>query len=162
MRICPSCDKPLPPTKRSNAIYCNRKCKAAAAEQRRPERDHAARYLRERDRRIAYATEPVRMREAASRRRARMRGVERFEFSRKDWLNLVDRHRGCCAYCGERKPLTIEHVVPLSRGGRHSVGNIVPACFRCNSSKNARFITEWRNGISVRRAKCDSLAVMAS
>lgn len=157
MRTCPSCDKPLPSTKRSNAVYCDRKCKAVSSEKRRPERDHAARYVKERDRRIAYATDTVRMCEAASRRRARLRNAERLLVSRKDWLRSVDRHRGCCAYCGDKKPLTVEHVVPLSRGGRHSVGNIIPVCFSCNSSKRDRFVTEWRLHIPSphqRRLKC--------
>ena len=161
MRICPTCHTPLPSTKISHAIYCDSKCKAAASEKRRPERGHAERYVKERERRIAYACEPTRMREAAHRRRARLRNAETFIVTKKDCLRLVDRYRGCCAYCGEKKDLTTEHVVPLSRGGRHSVGNIVPACFRCNSSKNARFLTEWRSGVSVRRYRCDSQAEMA-
>ncbi len=162
MKICPSCDKPLPSTKRSHAVYCDRACKAVASEKRRPTRDHAARYIKERDRRLTYATDPERMCAAASRRRALKRKAERLQFSKNDWQRLVDRYRGCCAYCGKETQLTMDHVVPLSRGGRHSVGNIIPACFRCNSSKNARFITEWRCGISVRRARCGSQEEMAS
>ena len=145
-RACASCGSTLEGM-RSNAKYCSRKCKAAAAERRRPQRDHSARYLKERDRRLAYALDPERMREAASRRRARVRSAERCLITKKDWLRLAERFRHSCAYCGERKPLTMEHVVPLSRGGRHSIGNIIPACFSCNSSKRDRFIVEWRNRI---------------
>lgn len=89
IRACPTCETPLPPTKRSNAVYCNRKCKAAAAEKRRPDRDHRARYQAERERRIAYATDPIRMREAAHRRRALERNAERYQFTRRDWCRLV-------------------------------------------------------------------------
>lgn len=165
MRICLSCSQPLPPSKRSDAVYCDRKCKAAASEQRRPQRDHTARYEKERDRRLAYALEPSRMREAASRRRARKRQAERLTITKKDWLRLVSRFRSCCAYCAERKPLTMEHVVPLSRGGRHAIGNILPVCFSCNSSKRDRFITEWRNRIPSphqRRGRCVSQEATAS
>lgn len=38
----------------------------------------------------------------------------------------------------------IDHVVPISRGGANSIGNIVAACGSCNSSKNDRLLTEWR------------------
>jgi len=38
----------------------------------------------------------------------------------------------------------MDHVVPLIRGGRHSVGNIIPACRSCNSSKGGKFIIEWK------------------
>lgn len=164
-RTCKQCSAPLLPIKRSNAIYCDRKCKATATEKRRPQRDHAARYLKERERRLAYALEPHRMRAAAHKRRSRVRGAEHFAFTKRDWERLVARYRNCCAYCGERKPLTTEHVVPLSRGGRHSTGNIVPACFSCNSSKRDRFITEWKLHIPSphhRRDRCATQEATAS
>jgi 5-methylcytosine-specific restriction endonuclease McrA len=41
-----------------------------------------------------------------------------------------------CAYCGVQPGrLTQDHVIPLSRGGIHSASNVVPACHRCNCSK---------------------------
>lgn len=46
-----------------------------------------------------------------------------------------------CAYCGRSDaPLTVDHVLALSRGGRHEIENLVPACRSCNSRKNARGI----------------------
>ena len=43
---------------------------------------------------------------------------------------------GLCSYCGERRPLTIEHVEPLAiRGRRNSWENLVPACEPCNNKK---------------------------
>lgn len=53
-----------------------------------------------------------------------------------------------CAYCllpQELLPakLTIDHVVPLCRGGQHTIDNIVPACSRCNSSKGKKLVSEW-------------------
>lgn len=61
-----------------------------------------------------------------------------------DWERMVARHRGCCAYCGRPGKLTQDHVIPISRGGRHSVGNLVPACGVCNSSKGSKLLVEWR------------------
>jgi 5-methylcytosine-specific restriction endonuclease McrA len=61
-----------------------------------------------------------------------------------DWLSLLDRHGNWCAYCGGAGPLSVEHVVPLTRGGRHTLGNILPVCRPCNSSKGARLLSEWR------------------
>lgn len=48
-----------------------------------------------------------------------------------------------CAYCGTAKQLTIDHIVPVSKGGKNMVGNIVPACKSCNSSKGAKDYEEW-------------------
>lgn len=63
----------------------------------------------------------------------------------RDWMKLVRRHCSCCAYCGKyvERPV-IEHVIPLARGGRHAIGNVLSACAECNASKHASFIMEWR------------------
>lgn len=37
----------------------------------------------------------------------------------------------------------MDHVIPLARGGRHGIGNVLPACQPCNSSKGARLLAEW-------------------
>lgn len=78
------------------------------------------------------------------RRRALVASAETFIVSAKDWHRLVERYRGCCAYCGRSGRMTMDHVVPLSRGGRHSIGNLLPACRTCNSSKRQRLLVEWR------------------
>lgn len=62
----------------------------------------------------------------------------------RDWERLIKRFRSRCAYCDSEGDMTMDHVVPLSRGGTHSVGNILPACLSCNSSKNNKLLVEWR------------------
>jgi 5-methylcytosine-specific restriction endonuclease McrA len=47
-----------------------------------------------------------------------------------------------CFYCGQPSA-HIDHVVPLSRGGEHRIGNLVGACAKCNLSKHDKFIVEW-------------------
>ena len=49
-----------------------------------------------------------------------------------------------CAVCGSKTNLTIDHVVPLNRGGRHAIGNLQSLCGSCNSSKQDSFMIEWR------------------
>lgn len=54
---------------------------------------------------------------------------------------LFARDRHICAYCGARCPeadLTVEHIVPISRGGRHDWTNVVTACRSCNTRKGNR------------------------
>ena len=54
--------------------------------------------------------------------------------------------RGICHYCGGRFPpeeLTMDHVVPLVRGGRSSKNNLVPCCKTCNNEKQSRLLQEW-------------------
>jgi 5-methylcytosine-specific restriction endonuclease McrA len=54
--------------------------------------------------------------------------------------------RGRCHYCScsvPAKSLTMDHVVPLSRGGRTTKGNVVPACKTCNTAKKQLLPMEW-------------------
>lgn len=48
-----------------------------------------------------------------------------------------------CMYCGEDKKLTVDHKIPLARGGTDCILNIVPACRSCNSKKNAKTAREF-------------------
>lgn len=68
-------------------------------------------------------------------RRARLMGAEG-SFSEVEWSGLKRQYRFRCAYCGKKKKLTMDHVVPLIRGGRHDKTNIVPACVNCNAQKH--------------------------
>jgi 5-methylcytosine-specific restriction endonuclease McrA len=51
--------------------------------------------------------------------------------------------KNTCFYCGHDSQ-HLDHVIPLSRGGRHSLGNLVASCAKCNISKNNKTIMEWR------------------
>lgn len=83
---------------------------------------------------------------AYQRRRARL--ADGPGVSTRDWCRMLARFRWCCAYCGERRAdLQMEHVVPLARGGRHSIGNVLPACPPCNRSKWSRLLVEWRHAV---------------
>ena len=53
---------------------------------------------------------------------------------------------GLCTYCGQKIPqgeLTMDHIIPLSRGGRSERINIVPACKECNNKKKYLLPVEW-------------------
>jgi 5-methylcytosine-specific restriction endonuclease McrA len=54
------------------------------------------------------------------------------------------RWGGTCGYCG-RTPhrLTLDHIVPKSKGGRDVRSNLVAACRRCNDSKGSRPLWDW-------------------
>lgn len=56
-----------------------------------------------------------------------------------------------CVYCGATSALTIDHVVPVSCGGRNDPSNLVTACRPCNSSKGAR--AGWTGRTPRRRAR---------
>ncbi|NVM57137.1 MAG: HNH endonuclease [Desulfobacterales bacterium] len=54
--------------------------------------------------------------------------------------------RGRCYYCGRSFPsreLTMDHIVPLARGGKSTKGNVVAACKDCNNKKKYMLPVEW-------------------
>lgn len=86
------------------------------------------------------------LREIEHLRRARLLGNPgSVGVSLRDWQWLVRHYRGCCAYCGDDSlPLHMDHVVPVAKGGRHAIGNVLPACSDCNLTKHAMLLVVWR------------------
>lgn len=56
--------------------------------------------------------------------------------------NIMLRDRFCCQYCGARSNLTLDHVVPASKGGDFSWENMVTACMRCNGKKGNKSLEQ--------------------
>lgn len=67
---------------------------------------------------------------------------------RRRLLAAVKKRRETCTYCRLQLATTLDHVIPLTRGGTNYEGNLSPACRRCNSSKADRLIVEWRSGLT--------------
>ena len=75
---------------------------------------------------------------AASRAGIDKADLRAMDATLQQWKSAPD---WSCHYCGQCVPLaqrTSDHVIPLSRGGKHTPGNVVRACRQCNSRKNAR------------------------
>jgi 5-methylcytosine-specific restriction enzyme A len=54
--------------------------------------------------------------------------------------------KGVCHYCERSIPpkeLTMDHIVPIARGGRSTKGNVVPCCKECNNNKKQLLPMEW-------------------
>jgi 5-methylcytosine-specific restriction endonuclease McrA len=55
----------------------------------------------------------------------------------QEWVDKKAQYDNRCAYCGKRKSLTKDHIIPLSKGGSNYIQNIVPCCMDCNRHKLA-------------------------
>ncbi|HYC23914.1 MAG TPA: HNH endonuclease signature motif containing protein [Candidatus Bathyarchaeia archaeon] len=65
---------------------------------------------------------------------------------------------GVCHYCGARvgaRSLTMDHLVPVIRGGHSTRGNLVAACKACNRAKGHRLATEWQPEAVASEARTD-------
>jgi 5-methylcytosine-specific restriction endonuclease McrA len=69
-------------------------------------------------------------------------------FTKDEWENRLIEFNFSCAYCYRNecelnKKLTIDHIIPISKGGLNIIENIVPSCFSCNSSKGSKDVDEY-------------------
>ena len=72
------------------------------------------------------------------------------------WKNRIGE--GICHYCRRRFPpgeLTMDHIVPIVRGGRSVRSNVVPCCRECNAGKQGMVPVEWEEHLR-RRAESES------
>ncbi len=61
---------------------------------------------------------------------------------------------GLCHYCGKKftyKQLTMDHLVPLARGGRSTRDNLVPSCKKCNTKKKVMLPLEWEEHLEIQK-----------
>jgi 5-methylcytosine-specific restriction endonuclease McrA len=86
------------------------------------------------------ASHPEAARELVRRRRVRLAGAPAIPFTVEQLEARLSMFPGCWL-CGDEAD-TVDHVIPLARGGWHCLSNLRPACGSCNSSKGAR---DWRD-----------------
>lgn len=70
------------------------------------------------------------------------------------WARLLEVFGHRCAYCRKepgRKGWTVDHVIPLSKGGTWRMENLVPACAKCNNEKSSHELPLWmaKRGLDV-------------
>jgi len=118
------------------AEHREQKCEYQAkyyADHKEPIRKRQAKYYAEhREQSLAFS----------NKRRATKLGLSEHH-TQAEWLAKIDLLGNCCFYCGEAKPLTRDHKIPLSRGGGDEIQNILPACKSCNSKKHTQTTEEY-------------------
>ena len=139
-RPCKRCGIDLPAGAHTNRDYCSRACKKAVDLEKWKETYHR-KYKTD----LAYRD---RFQRIGHVRRARIRGVTLERFSP---LAVLERDGWTCQICGVPTPKelrglkvsnapTLDHIVPVARGGAHSMANTRCACLRCNTSKGSKLM----------------------
>ena len=83
--------------------------------------------------------------EVLSREKEKARALRKTQW----WQRQIAR--GTCHYCGRQvhpQEMTLDHIVPLIRGGRSVRGNVAPACKTCNTRKKYLLPMEWDDYLS--------------
>lgn len=87
-----------------------------------------------------YLNNPAIIQSNRIKRRLRLSNAKKFKITNKDIKKIMNKP---CIYCGA-KAEHLDHVLPLAKGGLHSIGNLAASCAKCNLSKGAKFVAEWR------------------
>lgn len=85
--------------------------------------------------RLSYYREVHRIHQARRRTRKTNAGGA---YTLSEWATLCAEYAHRCLCCGAQKPLTADHVIPVSRGGTSSIGNLQPLCLSCNLRKGQK------------------------
>ena len=64
------------------------------------------------------------------------------ELTADDWDKIMALWKNRCAYCGAEDDLEQDHIIPVSRGGKHEAANVIPSCRKCNIIKGDKSINE--------------------
>jgi 5-methylcytosine-specific restriction endonuclease McrA len=70
------------------------------------------------------------------KRRAILAQVEN-TLTTEQWEAVLAKYKYRCAYCGSKKNVEMDHIIPVSKNGEHTIHNVIPACRSCNGHKCA-------------------------
>lgn len=70
-------------------------------------------------------------------------GDIKWSTSIREWIKEHEKSDECI-YCGSKQNLTVDHILPLVRGGPDKPDNAIIVCRTCNSSKGAKRLYEWK------------------
>lgn len=88
-----------------------------------------------------------------SSRTVRLKVVVKIPYSKNQFDKptrglILKRDRHTCQYCGySGDKMTVDHLLPRSRGGKDSYNNLVASCLPCNNSKDDRTPEEWASSL---------------
>jgi len=77
---------------------------------------------------------------------------EKGNFSKADWLAIMNQFKWRCFYCNiklKRGTRTVDHIIPITKNGKHIKENIIPCCRSCNSRKNNMDPSMWMQKIGL-------------
>lgn len=146
-QICIICNEDLDADKFSKAktrvTGLDNRCKNCYKLQTRKRRENTK--VKERDRKLSliyHKKNPHIRKKSKANRRAREKNCKG-HFTKEQLLARFAYYGNKCIYCHTAKNITLEHLIPLSRGGTNWASNLAPSCLSCNISKSTKTHTEF-------------------
>lgn len=78
--------------------------------------------------------------------------TKRRQFTKEERLEIYNKYNGHCAYCGcelNLEEMTVDHILPLYRGGTNYPTNLNPSCRSCNKYKATYTVEDFRKQLSL-------------
>lgn len=144
---CRNCKKENEKREKSEKQFCNQKCYKQFVKKLPFNKQNAYRGIRKNGEpkwiySVRYRkTHPERIAHLKARRYAQQQNAEG-NHTLEEWQELKKKFNYRCAICRKKKPLTKDHIKPLSFGGTDYINNIQPLCRSCNSKKWKKLIFE--------------------
>lgn len=145
-KSCPFCEKsfhPLQDRKHAYKTFCSKACQIKSNSRRQTKRRNEILKNPSLDP-VAYQKYLARKKVQDANYKAFQRGCTRDDenhISLKSWLEIKEKHGNKCAECGiiesVEVKMTVDHIHPVSKGGKNNKENIQPLCWPCNSKKQA-------------------------
>jgi hypothetical protein len=69
----------------------------------------------------------------------------RKDLSKRQRFEVFKRDSFTCQYCGESAPdvvLNVDHIIPVAKGGKNAITNLITSCFDCNSGKSDKLLSD--------------------
>lgn len=75
-----------------------------------------------------------------SKRRSFLKKVGKF--TKNEWKDKLKHFNNSCAFCKTKERLEVDHIIPISKGGKNTIDNLQPLCKSCNSSKSNKILSQ--------------------
>lgn len=112
-----------------------------------------------------HSKNPLAATETARKRRSRKAEAGVFHVTVRDLTRLLQRQQFKCGLCLSSEFIggkELDHIIPISRGGRHSIGNLMWLCHKCNRKKHTLYLVEVKYGKRINTCRHSALQQRAS